>query len=144
MITLILPLALQAAAATSASAEAGVLQPIGPQALPAKGCAAYLWNVADRGLVAMATAEAGTLRLAPGGKPIDLSRGDGSGDAALGFTATTVYRGGEISATLDMQIVRDPALTAGAKVPTGTLRIDRTGRDTLVVPVAGMIGCSAR
>jgi hypothetical protein len=34
-------------------------------------------------------------------------------------------------------------LKDGAAVPEATLRIDRTGQDSVVVPVAGLVGCAA-
>ena len=42
-----------------------------------------------------------------------------------------------------MEVVQQEGLTAGAKVPAGSLQIDRAGQDGIVVPVAGLIGCRA-
>lgn len=138
MIAMLLPLALQAAV----PAAAETLQPIGRQQLPAKGCAAYLWSVADRQLVAMAGGEPARLRVAPDGKTVDLSQEGASGMGEFGIPATGTYRAGDLTITTDLQVVRDAALTGGAKVPAGSLRIDRAGRDSVVMPVAGMIGCA--
>lgn len=44
------------------------------QALPARGCAAYLWSLQDRSLVTMATADPATLRLVIDGKVVDCPR----------------------------------------------------------------------
>ena len=116
--------------------------PLPRQALPAKGCAAYLWSAADRSFVAMASAEPASLRISLDGKVIDIARAgeDGAGD--YGFAATTRYVAADLSATLAMQIARRADLNAGAAVPTGTLTIARVGQDSVVVPVAGLIGCS--
>ena len=143
MIGLLFPLALQAAAAAPATA-ADALQPIGRQQLPAKGCAAFLWSVADRQLVAMAQGDPTLLRIAPGGRTLDLPRDASAAAVAgeFGLPATGIYRAGDLTITTDLQIVRDPALTGGAKVPSGSLRIDRAGRDSVVMPVAGLIGCA--
>jgi hypothetical protein len=120
--------------------------PAGPgtlpvQALPAKGCAAYLWSVADRRLVAMAGADPAQLRLVIDGKAIDVARSGERGTGDYGFAGTTDYARAEVSATLDMTVARRADITAGAAVPSGVLTIVRPGQDSVVVPVAGLIGC---
>ena len=137
MIALLLAVAAQAAPA------APVLGAIGRQQLPDKGCAAYLWSATDRQLVAMATADPATIRIAIGGRTIDLARSAGDGPGKLGFADAAEYRRDDITARLTMDIVQQEGLTAGAKVPTGSLQIDRSGQDGIVVPVAGLIGCRA-
>ena len=121
---------------------APVLGPIGRQVLPPKGCAAYLWNNAPkRELVAMATAEPGQIRLRLDGKTLDVARAGQAGAAGFGFAERTEYRGPDVTAVLDMTVQTRRDLTAGAVVPAGTLRVERPGRDVLVAPVAGLIGC---
>ena len=117
------------------------LGPIGKQAMPARGCAAYLWSTGDRALVAMATADSARLRLAVDGKPVDYARTDEAGPGGFGFAGVTTYRGGDLTIALDMTVAARDDLASGAMVPAATLRIDRTGRDTVVLPVAGLIGC---
>ena len=112
------------------------------QALPAKACAAYLWSVADRRFVAMASAEPAGLRVMLDGAVVDAVRANESGTGDYGFAASTAYLVGDVSATLDMTVTRRADVSAGALVPSGTLTIGRAGQDSLVVPVAGMIGCS--
>ena len=46
-------------------------------------------------------------------------------------------------AVLDMAVETRADLTGGAVVPAATLRVERPGRDAVVVPVAGLIGCAA-
>lgn len=116
---------------------------IGRQALPAKGCAAYLWS---RGpapvLVAMAVADPATARLAIGGAAKDYARTASSGgEAGFGFAKLTEYRSGDITATIDMTTATRPDLTGGGIVTDATLTISRGGGDTLLVPIGGMIGC---
>lgn len=137
MIALFLAVAAQAAAAPP------VLGPIGRQELPAKGCAAYLWSATDRQLVAMATADPATLRLSLDGKTIDLARVAVEGQGRLGFPASADYRAGAVTAHLTLEVVQQEGLTAGARVPSGSLQIDRPGEDGVVVPVAGLVGCRA-
>ena len=111
------------------------------QDLPTTGCAAYLWSVADRSLVAMASADPATLRVMIDGKVVDVARASESGTADYGFAGVTGYAAGGLGATLDITIARRTDLAAGAAVPAGTLTIARAGQDSVVVPVAGLIGC---
>ena len=116
---------------------------IGQQSLPAKGCAAYLWNASDRQLVAMATADPAQLRLSLDGKVQDFARVSQSGQGPTGLGSAAEYRGGDVVARLDMTVEAKESLTQGAQVPDGLLRIDRAGHDSVVLPVAGLIGCKA-
>ena len=148
MIALLFAAAVQAVtpaagAATQAPSTAGTPQlgAIGKQAMPAKGCAAFLWSPGDRTLVAMAVADTARLRIAIDGKPVDYARTDEAGPGGFGFAGVTTYRGGDLTIALDMTVAARDDLASGAMVPAATLRIDRTGRDTVVLPVAGLIGC---
>lgn len=147
MISLALMLALQAAAPAPATNPGvnpgpGPLGAIGKQKLPAKGCAAYLWSMdAARQLVAMATADPAQIRLAIDGKTTDYAMATQSAAIGFGFGGVTVYRGGDVTATLDMAVAVRADISAGATVTSATLRIDRPGRDTVVMPVGGLIGC---
>ena len=143
MISLALMLALQAATpAPAANPGPGPLGAIGKQRLPAKGCAAYLWSMdAARQLVAMATADPAQIRLTVDGKTTDYAMATQSAAIGFGFGGVTVYRGGDVTATLDMAVAVRADISAGATVTSATLRIDRPGRDTVVMPVGGLIGC---
>lgn len=115
------------------------LGPIGTQVLPATGCAAYLWT-AERQMVAMV--EPASLRVQIDGKTIDLARASADGVGVTGLPATSRYATGAVTATLEMAIVADDALLRGARVPGGTLSVEQAGKDTVVAPVAGLIGCA--
>ncbi|MEH3121452.1 MAG: hypothetical protein PGN16_05610 [Sphingomonas phyllosphaerae] len=107
------------------------------------GCAAYLFSTGTtRTLAALATADPATLRLSIDGKLIDLPRTGATGNAPLGFNAETVYRAGDMVATVQMTVELRQNLTEGGAVPTATLRLDREGRDTVIVPLAGLVGCA--
>ena len=133
-----LALLLQVAAADGVSIGA-----IPKQQLPATGCAAYLWsNGEKRALVAMALAEPAQIRIAVDGAVADYPRTGQSGPGGYGFSGVTTYARGDVTATLDLSIATRPDMTQGAAVPDATLRIDRPGKDTIILPVAGLIGCA--
>lgn len=114
------------------------------QALPVRGCAAYLFTGGKtRTLVAMAQADPPMLRMAMDGAVADYARGLQAGTAGFGFAGTTEYRAGDVTATLDLTVQTRRELSQGAVVDSGTLRIDRPGKDSIVLPVAGLIGCAA-
>lgn len=130
------------AAPLPASVDELPIGAIPPQDLPAGGCAAFLWTkTPSHALVAMVTANPAQVRFAPGGTITDLARSTQSGDAGLGFATTATYAGGDATVTIDMAVVTRSDLKDGATVPDATLRFDRTGQDTIIVPVAGLIGC---
>ena len=113
------------------------------QDLPAKGCAAYLFTTGTaRAMVAMASAEPAQLRLTIDGATIDVARASQSGEGGFGFAGTTEYVRAEVTATLNMTITPRGDIVGGAAVPEATLRIDRPGKDGVVLPLAGLIGCA--
>lgn len=132
-----------ALAAPPASVDGLPLGGLTPQALPAKGCAAYLFTAgATRVFVAMASAEPAALRVALDGAPVDLA-GVGAGAATgFGLSGTNDYRGAGISASLDLAIETRGDVSKGAVIPRATLRIDREGKDGVVVPLVGIVGCA--
>lgn len=117
-----------------------MLGPIGRQPLPATGCAAYLWSVGDRQLVAMAAPE--RLRIQLDGKPLDLARTTAEGSAGLGLATTTHYRTGDVAATLELTVSDRGDVAKGAWVPDATLTVATAGRDEIVTPLGGMVGCA--
>jgi hypothetical protein len=114
------------------------------QELPASGCAAYLWSKGTtHALVAMASADPAQLRLSLGGRIADFPRAARQGAAGFGFDRKTTYQEGEVTVILDMTIQAQSDLTQGAEVSAGTLTLDRQGKDTVILPVGGLIGCAA-
>lgn len=112
------------------------------QALPASGCAVYLWSAGpSRALVAMASADPAQLRLSIGGTITDIARSAQREPGGFGFSGVTEYRSNEVTAVLDMTIATRGDLKDGAAVPAATLSIERPGQDGVVLPVAGLIGC---
>ena len=132
-----------AAAAPTPSIDGLPIGAIPRQDLPARGCAAYLWTATGtRALVAMAQADPARLRLSIGGTIVDLERSAQLGAGGFGFAETNDYGGGSTAAKLTMKIETRGSIVAGAMVPEGILQIDRAGQDSVVIPVAGMIGCA--
>ena len=113
-----------------------------PQALPVRGCAAYLWSLQDRSLVTMATADPATLRLVIDDKVVDLPQESRTGPGGFGLPTRGVYRQGGVMAALDLTFATRADLTDGGGVPEATLTIARDGADVMVLPVAGMVGCA--
>jgi hypothetical protein len=133
-----------APAAPSPSIDGLPIGAIPRQDLPARGCAAYLWTASGtRALVAMAQADPARLRLSIAGTIVDLERSGQVGAGGFGFAETNDYGSGSTAAKLTLKIEPRESIVGGALVPEGILQIDRAGQDSLVVPVAGMIGCAA-
>jgi len=113
------------------------------QQLPARGCAAYLWSTTpSHALIAMAVADPATIRLSLDRAPRDLAMTAQQGVGGYGFAQSATYQGGDTTVVLDMAIASRADLPGGASVPEATLRVDRAGKDSIVVPVAGLIGCA--
>jgi hypothetical protein len=112
------------------------------QNLPARGCAAYLWTRGpSQALIAMAVADPAAIRLTIDGKVQDFTLSAQNGAGGYGFSHSTEYKGGDVTATLDMTIAADNNLAGGARIGEATLRIDRAGKDSLIIPAGGLIGC---
>lgn len=92
--------------------------------------------------VLVAMASAGGLRVQLDGKVVDLARTAAEGAAARGLPATSRYAGGDTAATLEMSAVERPDLSEGAVVPQAVLTVERAGKDAIIAPVAGLIGCA--
>lgn len=137
--------AILAAQVATAAMPTPAIGPIGPQRLPASGCAAFLWSTAgDRPLVAMAVANPAHLRLAvDGAAAVDLPLAEGQGAGALGFSPDASYRGDGLLATLTMTVTPRADLGHGALVSAAVLTVTRPGGDSVALPVAGLVGCAA-
>ncbi|HEX4694152.1 hypothetical protein [Sphingomonas sp.] len=131
------------AAPIVASVDGLPIGAIPKQDLPAKGCAAFLWTRGpSQALIAMATADPAAIRLTVDGKIQDFAMRAENGVGGFGFSQTNEYRGGDLTATLDLTISTAADIAGGARITDSTLRIDRPGRDSVVIPVGGLIGCA--
>jgi len=114
------------------------------QELPAQGCATFLWTATQtRVLVAMMTSDPARIRFAPDGKLVDLVRIAQQGPGDFGFLSHSDYAGGPLKVSIDMEIETRGDLVQGGIARNATLRIDREGGDTVIVPVVGIIGCAS-
>jgi hypothetical protein len=131
-----------AAAPIVASVDGLPIGMLPKQDLPAKGCAAYLWTRGpSQALIAMAVADPASIRLTIDGKVQDFALTTQNGAGGYGFAHTAEYKGGDVTATLDLTIATNSNLAGGARIGDATLRIDRPGKDSLVIPAGGLIGC---
>lgn len=114
-----------------------------PQTLPAKGCAAFLWTrTPSMALVAMATTDPAMLRLTIDGDVVDLPISAQNGIGGLGYSQVTEYRNGDATATLQIVVKTDASTPKSGSISDATLRLDRAGRASVAIPVAGAIGCA--
>jgi len=114
-----------------------------PQRLPAKGCAAFLWTrTPSMALVAMASTDPASLRLTIDGKVTDLPISAQNGIGGLGYSQITEYRAKGTTATLQIVVKTDAGTPKSGSISDATLRIDRAGQASVVIPVAGAIGCA--
>ncbi len=138
MIAALLLLALQAATSIDGLPIGGLPR----QALPARGCAAYLFTTGTtRTFAAMAAPT--SLRIAVDGKLVDLPRVAGPGAEVRGLAREGEYRVDGIAARLSMTIVERQDLAQGAAVTEAVLTLERAGKDAVAVPLAGLVGCAA-
>ncbi|WP_260598612.1 hypothetical protein [Sphingomonas endolithica] len=143
MMPIALLLALAAQTPPAAAAPGLPIAALPRQEMPARGCAAYLFTRGEKPVfMAMASADPAQLRLSLNGTITDIARAAQSGAGGFGFAGVTDYAGGDVRATLDMTIETRADVTDGAAVSAATLRIDRTGQDSVVMPLAGIVGCA--
>ena len=114
-----------------------------PQRLPAKGCAAFLWTrTPSMAPVAMAMTDPAMLRLSIDGKARDLPISAQNGIGGLGFSQVTEYKDAGVTATLQGTVRTDAGAPKSGSISDALLRIDRAGRDSFTIPVAGAISCA--
>lgn len=105
----------------------------------AKGeCGLFLWKVGPSPrLLLMAKADPPVARVVLGGRMLDLPRVEGAGPGQ----PVTIYAAGAVRIALDLAVEERRGLTGGAVIPSGSLRLERTGGETVVIPVSGLLAC---
>jgi hypothetical protein len=126
-----------------ASVDGLPISALSPQRLSAKGCAAFLWTrTPSMALVAVATTDPAALRLTIDGKVADLPISAQNGIGGLGYSQITEFKGGGATATLQIVVKTDASTPKNGSISDATLRIDRKGQASVVIPVAGAIDCA--
>lgn len=133
-------IALQLAAAQPTAPPTGVLSELPPQTLAPGRCALFLWDKASRQRIAMLSPAPAALRARIDGQVIDLPQASAAGTAVMGFAPTARYR--SAARQFDVAISILPTGSGGAVVREGTLTITEADGSALVVPVAGILGCT--
>ncbi len=124
-------LAFLAQAALAQSAAALPLGELPQQKLVPGQCVIFLWTRSEPPRrIAMADETARTLRIVYAGKPLDLAA-----------TGPFSYANAQVDIRLDLDIQERDGMTDGAIINQGALRLDRAGKDSLVVPVGGIRAC---
>lgn len=113
------------------------------QALPKGRCALFLWErtAGPPRRILMATAQPGLARIVWRGATVDLAQTGGSGDAVFGLTPRAGYAGSGVAIDLDLDFAGGSPLAGGLVVREGSLAFTPAGGDTVIVGVAGLIGC---
>lgn len=112
-----------------------------PQTLRPQSCAMFLWERASRRRIIMATAMPPALRVVIAGKPVELAPTQpATGATVMGFTAHSSFGDAALQVTLDLAIIASEG--GGAVIRDGIVTVARAGGDTVVSPVAGLVGCS--
>lgn len=107
------------------------------QSLAAGDCALFLWKAGSEArLIAMVRLEPAVARIVLDGRILDLARADGG----KAFDQAR-YAGPVASLSIGVDLEQTPGLARGAVVRGGTLEVQRTGGESIVVPVAGMFAC---
>ena len=76
------------------------------------------------------------------GKAVDLPISAQNGIGGLGYSQITEYKGSGATATLQATVKTDASAPKSGSIADATLRIDRTGQASVIIPVAGAIGCA--
>jgi hypothetical protein len=113
------------------------------QALPKGRCALFLWErAAGPGRrILMVTAQPGQARVVWRGAVVDLPQTAASGEAAYGIAPKASYAGAGLTIDLDLDFAAGTPLAGGLVVRDGSLAFTPAGGDTVIVGVAGLIGC---
>jgi hypothetical protein len=114
-----------------------------PQTLPDGRCALFLWERTDGPgrRILMATAAPGLVRIVWRGVSTDLPQTAASGEPLLGLSPKASYGDARLSIDLDLDFAGGTPLAGGHVVREGSLAFTPAGGDSVVVGVAGLIGC---
>jgi hypothetical protein len=112
------------------------LETLPDQDMPKDGCAVFLWRAGDPArllLVARSDPPAAMVKLDGRVRSLPRTAVDGR---------RTSYADGEDRIAIEVTVEPRRGLKDGAVITEGSLTLDRAGGATMVVPVAGLIGCA--
>lgn len=131
----------RAPAAAAPPADGVPLGSLPKQDLAPGECGIFLWKVGEGArLLLVARANPPVARIMLDGKVVDLSR-IASADAAPVTDPKARYGDGATGIALDLAIEERQGLSDGAVIPSGSLRLDRAGGASFIVPVTGLLAC---
>ncbi|MGF7147895.1 hypothetical protein FHS96_001504 [Sphingomonas zeicaulis] len=129
-------------AAIPAAPPARGLGVLPPQAAPRAGCGLYLYvGSAGQALVLAADSSTGTARIMLDGLVAVLPFAGFEGVPRTGFSPRMRYASDAVAVDLDLDMDDRREMTDGAAIERGALRLDRTGGDSIALPVKGVIAC---
>lgn len=134
-------------AAAASKPAPGVMGRIGalpPQTLAEGTCGLFLWaRTAERSMVLYATDTPASARLMIDGQQVDLPRTVAEGTLVFGHHTAQEFAQGPLRVKVSIRPQPNSGITGGAVVRRGMVNFsDGTGPD-LVLPVAGLIACTA-
>lgn len=122
------------------AASALPLDELPPQRLAKGSCAMVLWDRQSRRRIAMVTAAPPLLTVVSDARIVGLpGTPEDAAGAVMGFAPRTSFRSAGMTIRLDLQIMASEG--GGAVVRDGTLTLSPNIGDTIVAPVAGLVGC---
>jgi hypothetical protein len=127
-------------AAATAAVPVLPLAELPPQTLAPNSCAMFLWDRTSEKRVVMAVAQPPFIRINSGGVR-DLGRRDASGTPVMGFSPRASFADAKLTITLDLVIKPNPASVGGAVIRDGVMITTAPDGESIVSPVAGLIGC---
>lgn len=134
--------AIQRDAAGPAAAPARGLGVLPPQGAPRAGCALYLYTGRPGpALVLAADSSTGVARILLDGVVTALPFAGFEGIPRTGFSPRMRYASDTAAVDLDLDMEDRRDMTGGAAIERGSLRLDRTGGDSIALPVKGIIAC---
>jgi hypothetical protein len=120
----------------------GPLAELPPQTLAPGQCALFLWERAPSARrLAMLSAAPPYARVMTAAGVRDLAQTGGAGEPRFGLTPEASYADATLALRVNLRFEEAQGLVGGALARDGALSIETPGGDTVVVPVAGILGC---
>lgn len=131
-----------AAPQTAPPGPIGPLAELPPQTLAPGQCALFLWERAPSARrLAMLSAAPPFARVMTATGLRDLAQTGGAGEPRFGLTPEASYADGALSLSVDLRFEEAQGLVGGALARDGALSVATAGGETVVIPVAGILGC---